>query len=237
MNHKFPAVLAGFALAGFALGAQAASFSEGFDGAALPAGWVTTNLSDAADTPWSTASAIDTTGPFAGAGFAAVDYSSTSADTGNISNWLISPVITGLRNGDSFSFYTTTVPGSSYPDRLEFRLSTAGASTNVGSTTSSVGDFGITLATVNGGLALGGYPETWTRVTVTLSGITSVVDGRVAFRYNVPDSGVFGDNGNVIGVDSFSYVSAAPVPEAETWMMMIGGLGALVALRRGKRAA
>lgn len=124
---------------------------------------------------------------------------------------MISPAITGIKNGDTFSFYTTTTPASAYPDRLEFRLSTAGSSTNVGATVTSVGDFTTVLASVNPTLTVGGYPETWTLVSATVSGLAVPVSGRVAFRYFVTSGGPTGANSNIIGVDAFSYISSSGV--------------------------
>jgi len=220
-----------------------ASFVETFDTpGVLPAGWVTTNLStrNSSGNPWSVESGIlDELGdivvsPHAGEGMAVVNYSSVGSGTGTINNWLISPVINGLRNGDTFSFYTTTAPGSEYPDRLEFRMST-GSGTSVGSSTTSVGTFTTTLLSVNPALDVGGYPEDWTKYTVTLSGLSGPVDGRVAFRYFVPNGGPSGDNSNIIGLDDFSYVSAVPEPGSVT--MMLAGVGVLAALQRRRQKA
>jgi len=250
VTMKFSAVITssvlGLALAGFSLQSSAQSFSEGFDGAAVPTGWVTKNLSTRNSTgnPWGVGDGITdadgniVVGPYEGAGFALTNYTSIGSGSGTISNWLISPTITGLNNGDTFSFFTTTTPDSEYPDRLEFRLSTAGVSTNVGTTTTSVGDFSITLASINPTLGVGGYPEDWTLVTATISGLAAPVDGRVALRYFVTSGGPTGANSNIIGVDSFSYTSVTAVPEPATWALTLGGLVGLVGLqrRRNRRA-
>lgn len=220
-----------------------ASFVETFDTpGVLPAGWLTTNLSTRNSTgnPWSVAAGIQdelgeiVVGPHAGDGMALVNYTSVGSGIGTINNWLISPVISGLRNGDTFSFYTTTVPNSEYPDRLEFRMST-GSGTNVGSTSTSVGSFTTSLISINPGVAVGGYPEDWTKYTVTLSGLSGPIDGRVAFRYFVPNGGPSGDNSNIIGLDDFSYVSAVPEPGSVT--MLLAGVGVLAALQRRRQKA
>jgi len=220
-----------------------ASFTEGFNTPeVLPAGWVTQNLSTRNSTgnPWSVQEGIlDEFGdvvvsPHAGGGMALVNYTSVGSGTGTINNWLISPLITGLRNGDTFSFYTTTTPDSEYPDRMEFRMST-GSGTNVGSSTTSVGSFTTMLLSVNPTVGAGGYPEDWTKYTVTLSGLSGPIDGRVAFRYFVPNGGPSGDNSNIIGLDDFSYVSAVPEPGSVT--MMLAGVGVLAGLQRRRQKA
>ncbi|MCU6497638.1 choice-of-anchor J domain-containing protein [Rugamonas sp. A1-17] len=220
-----------------------ASFVEHFDTpGALPDGWITKNLSTRNSTgnPWSVADGIQdefgdiVVSPHAGDGMALVNYTSIGSGTGTINNWLISPLITGLRNGDTFSFYTTTVPNSEYPDRLEFRMST-GSGTDVGTTTTGVGSFTSALLSVNSSVSPGGYPEDWTKYTVTLSGLSAPIDGRVAFRYFVPNGGPSGDNSNIIGLDDFSYISAVPEPGSVT--MLLAGVGVLAGLQRRRRNA
>lgn len=243
MNFK-PTVmssLVGLAIAGFAVSTQAQSFNEGFDGADIPAGWAIQNNSTRNSTgnPWGVGVGITdpdgniVVGPYDGAGFAIVNYTSVGSGSGTISNWLMSPEITGMNNGDTFSFWTTTTPASAYPDRLEFRMSSAGDSVNVGTGANAFGDFGTTLLTINSALTVGGYPEAWTQYTVTLSGLAAPVDGRVALRYFVTSGGPTGDNSNIIGVDNFSYVAA--VPEPATWAMTLGGLCLLLGARRARR--
>src|SRR5262249_61123736 len=106
---------------------------------------------------------------------------------GNISNWLITPVLP-LQYNLQLVFFTRTELGSQFPDRLELRLSTNGASINVGSSASSVGDFTNLVLSVNPTLSFGGYPEAWTQVAANFVGLGIPVSGRFAFRYNVPDT-------------------------------------------------
>ncbi len=233
------------ALVGWGAAAHAdASFSEGFNTVGtIPTGWIITNLSTRNSTgnPWSVGSAIvdslsnPVVTPFEDAGMAIVNYTSVGSGTGTINNWLISPLITGMQNGDTFSFYTTTTPASAYPDRMEFRLSTSGSSSSVGTTTTSVGVFTTTLLSINPTLlalpTVGAYPDTWTQYTVTLSGLAGPTDGRVAFRYFVTSGGPTGANSNIIAVDAFNYTAVA-VPEAATWAMMFAGVGVLGLVRR-----
>ena len=58
-----------------------------------------------------------------------------------------------------------------FPDRLQVRISTNGASTNVGSTATGVGDFTTLLLDINLNYTTNGYPNVWTQFTVTLSGL------------------------------------------------------------------
>jgi hypothetical protein len=244
LTATFLSSVVGIAFAGLAAQAQAQSFGEGFNGTDLPSGWVTTNLStrNSSGLPWGVGAGITdpdgniVVGPYEGDAFAVVNFTSIGSGSGTISNWLISPELTHIANGDTFSFYTTTVADSPFPDRLELRLSTAGASTNVGTSTTSVGDFTTVLASVNPALSVGGYPEDWSLVTATVSGLAAPVDGRIAFRYFVTSGGPTGDNSNVIGVDDFNYVTAA-VPEPATWAMAVVGLAGVAAVaRRGRKA-
>lgn len=235
-------VCIGITLGGWQCAGHAASFTEGFNSPALPTSWITANNSTSAATglPWGVTRGIrDEDGtvlvaPSEGARFAYVDAESVGDDgAGTISNWLITPEIFGMKNGDTFSFYTTTIADSDYPDALEFRLSSAGAGADVGTTVSSVGTFTTTLLSINPGLDLGGYPESWTKYTVTLSGLATPIDGRAAFRYYVTDGGLAGNNSNIIGVDAFSYTAViAAVPEPGSWSLLLGGFVGMVAFGR-----
>jgi uncharacterized repeat protein (TIGR01451 family) len=92
---------------------------------------------------------------------------------------------------------------------MEVRLSLAGASTNVGASAASVGDFTTLLLAVNPTLTAGGYPSAWTQFTVTLSGLPAGVNaGRVAFRYLIPDTSTGGD---YIGLDTLNLTGPPPV--------------------------
>ncbi|MFQ5501029.1 MAG: choice-of-anchor J domain-containing protein, partial [Phycisphaerae bacterium] len=118
-----------------------------------------------------------------------------------ISNWLMTPQLL-LVDGRVLTFFTRTIAGSGFPDRLEVRMSLAGFSADVGATATSVGDFTTMLLSINPSLIVGGYPEAWTQFQVVLSGIGTPTEGRLAFRYFVDNSGPQGDNGNIIGIDT-----------------------------------
>jgi len=124
-------------------------------------------------------------------------------DTSTLSNWLLTPSFT-LQNGVQLTFWTRTVDTPSFPDRLQVRMSTNGASTNVGTTATSVGDFTTLLLDINPTYTTTGYPNAWTQFTITLSGIPSPVHGRLAFRYFVENGGPNGSNSDYIGIDTFA---------------------------------
>lgn len=143
---------------------------------------------------------IPTFGPHSGAGYIACNYNS-GAGYANLSNWMLTPP-RQMRNGSTVTFWTRTIANPAFPDRLEVRWSSNGASTNVGSTPVSVGDFTLLLGDVNPGLTQTGYPSTWTQYTFTYTGPTVV--GRIGFRYFVKGGGPFGFNSNYIGIDDLS---------------------------------
>lgn len=181
--------------------AAAQLLTEGFDDiTTLPgAGWVLTNQSDPIGiTDWFQGN--DTVFP-AQAGdptsYIAANYNST-AGSGTISNWLITPPLV-LAGNSRIAFWTRTAAGSTWPDRLQVRLSTNGTSSNTGSTATDVGDFITLLLTINPTLAVGGYPEVWTRYEVA---INATGTGRIAFRYFVTNGGPSSSNSNYIGIDT-----------------------------------
>ena len=196
--------------AGFIAYVSQADFSEGFeDIAILPGqGWHFQNNSNPIGiTDWfqgnETVFPAQSGDPTA---YIGANYNST-AGVGTISNWMLTPEF-ALSNGDVISFWTSTATGSSWPDRLELRLSTSGGSTNVGTLATDVGDFTTLLLSVNPTLTVGGYPEVWTQYTVTLSGIPSGASGRFGFRYYVTNAGPSGANSNYIGIDTVEIDSA-----------------------------
>ncbi len=141
--------------------------------------------------------------------FIAANFNNASG-TGTISNWLLTPEML-LENGTVIRFWTRAgaAPGnptapSSFPDRLEVRLSTAGDSDDVGSGALDVGEFTTLLLTINENLDVGGYPIEWTEFEIEIEGLAEATSGRVALRYFVTNAGPTGSNGNYIGIDTFS---------------------------------
>lgn len=185
---------------------------EGFT-TVLPPGWARQNLSTPVGIQnWG--QGIPTVFPSFNGAPNAYAHNNFNAVTGDntISSWLFTPVV-NIKNGDVISFYTRTQDpaangGLTFPDRLEVRMSTNGASVNAGTTNTSVGDFTTLLLTVNPTLSTTGYPIAWTRFTATVTGITGTVSGRVAFRYFVTNGGA-GANSDNIGVDQVEFSTPA----------------------------
>ena len=162
--------------------------------------------------------------PHSGSGQLNANFNNT-AGVGTINNFMMSPVLT-FNNGDVISFWTRTVTGPAFPDRMLLKLSLNGASTV--ST-----DFSTTLLSVNPTLTTTtGYPFAWTQFSATLSGLGGPTSGRFALNYNVTSGGPNGANSNFIGIDDVSYVAAVPEPAT----MVAMGLGVAGMLRRRKKA-
>lgn len=208
-----------------------ADLVEGFD-SVLPAGWSQQNLSTpvGSNPNWFQGN----TGVFSSQSGSANSYIAANfnsvAGANIISNWLFTPQLV-LSNGDVVSFWTRTVDVPFFPDRLQLRLSTNGASTNVGATNTSVGDFTTLLLDINPGYSTSGYPNVWTNFSVTISGLSGPSNGRLAFRYFVEDGGPAGNNSDYIGIDTFSFTQAIPEP-ATASLFVIGIAGAFVSRRR-----
>lgn len=204
------------------------SFNEEFDtaSAALSRGWEFINVSDPLGSGiWQNGGSVP---PFfnafsnngSNAGFIGVDYLSTSADQGIISNWLVSPPVV-MQNGDKIIFYTRaqqvadgTGDTTDFGNSLQLRLNTINDGTNVGGGLDP-GSFTKGLLSINPQLIYSSviapdpaaYPSQWTRFEATISGINGSVRGRFGFRYFVTDGGSNG-NGTGVGIDAVSYKSA-----------------------------
>lgn len=210
-------------------------FSFGFDGttaAMISAGWQVTNQSSPVYTgapTWTIANytAPSSTTPFGGTNpvgqlgglnsFALINYTSTgtssTAGSGTISNWLITPVV-NVQNGDIVTFYTrigknttTADPNASFADRLQLRMSINGTTTaNPSGGSAGLGDFTTLLADVNPTLNLTAYPTSWGsgQISSTISGLAGLTAVKFAFRYFVTNGGSTGANSDIIGIDTFS---------------------------------
>ncbi len=235
--------LLGIALALCACQFSLAAYSENFDtvnalanpnlnGQVTPSGWQgalrsapigSTGIFQGNDTVFPSQAGPPTS-------YAGMNFNNT-AGTGTINTFMMTPELL-LNNGDVVSFYTRTVTGNPFPDRLELRMSTAGTSTNVGNSAVSVGDFTTLLVSVNPNLT-NAYPDVWTSFTATLANLPGPTCGRFALRYTVPDAGPTGANSNYIGVDTFETSATLQpncVPEPASLATL--GLGLLLLLRR-----
>lgn len=182
-----------------------ADFFEGFDDITNLPGWATQNNPDSAGlTEWFQGNdAVFVAHSGAITSYIGANFNNTGGT--EISNWLMTPEV-DFTGGSSISFWTRTGTGSSWPDRLQVRVSTNGSSTDVGTGPSDVGDFTNLELDINDTLTVGGYPEAWTQFTVDLSAYAGQ-SGRVAFRYYVPTSaGPTGSNSNYIGIDTVEFV-------------------------------
>ncbi len=159
------------------------------------------------------------------------NFNNTQGATGTISNWLVTPTRT-YRNGDTISFWSRSIDQASFPDRLEVRLSTNGASIDAGSDATSVGDFSTLLLSINPSLNFSTYPDEWTRFEVIISGLAGDALGRVAFRYFVTDAGPLGDNSNYIGIDTVDIMGVNLIPLPTAGAMGFAGIGLLASRRR-----
>ncbi len=164
-------------------------------------GWILDNQSNPVGTSdWFQGN--DTVFPAqAGAPTAYIGANFNNTAGSDICNWLIMP-----DNGflQSVTFWTRTVAGSTFPDRLYVVHSPTGGTTT-GDCFGGFGDFTNNLLMINDGLVTGGYPEDWTEFTVNPN-----ATGRVAFVYYVANGGPVGANSNYIGVDTVSFVAGVP---------------------------
>jgi hypothetical protein len=185
---------------------------EGFDDiTTLPGnGWVLTNHSAVVgSTDWFQGnSTVFPAQSGAATSYIGANFNNTTG-TNTISNWLLTTPLP-LLNGRSITFYTRTVDAPMFPDRLQVRMSTNGASSNVGTTATDVGDFTTLLLDINPTYTTSGYPNVWTQFTVTVSGVPSFTTGRLAFRYFVENGGPTGTNSDYIGIDTFQFNDNGP---------------------------
>lgn len=202
------------------------SFAEEFDAAASATtkGWQFINTSDPKGSGvWEDGGSIP---PFFNAysnkgslaGFIGADYTSTSAQQGVISNWLISPSII-MQNGDKIIFYTRAYTDfyggdtTDFGNSLQVSMNAINDNVSVGQG-ANAGSFTKVLLNINPDLAWSSvinpvvaYPTQWTRFVATVDGLSKPLRSRFAFRYFVTDGGSNG-NGSGIGIDSVAYISS-----------------------------
>ncbi|MBC7535863.1 MAG: choice-of-anchor J domain-containing protein, partial [Ferruginibacter sp.] len=191
------------------------AFIEGFASVVpLPGGWAEQNLSAPAGSITTWSQGIASPGLFDAHSAPTTSYARASfnnvAGANDISNWLFAPTVT-LHNGDVFTFWTRTVDAPAFADNLQVRMSTNGASTNVGASAATVGDYTNLLLEINPTLTPTAYPNVWTQYNVTISGLGAPTTGRIAFRYFVLNGGPLGANSDNIGIDDVSYVTPTAI--------------------------
>jgi hypothetical protein len=201
-------------------GAAQAQFNEGWEPgpgvpgtAPVPAGWTSVNNSPGgpgSNPNWQVRNDGTVFPAHSGSTYAFANFNS-STGANNISNYLISPLVT-FNNGDTISFWTRTVDVPAFPDRLALVFNTTGSILPA--------DFTNTLLTVNPTLTTAGYPTTWTQFSTTITGLGGPTNGRFAFHYNPTNGGPSGANSDYIGVDTIEYV---PAP-ATLALLSMGGL-------------
>ncbi len=202
----------------FSSNAQVTQLNESFTAPFSPAssGWFVQNNSNPIGT-MSWAQGIGTIFPaYSGSSndYYQANFNSQGSTFGNISNFLITPTVS-LMNGGVLKFATRTAANpSTYPDRLEVRMSIGTGTGSIPVSASAVGTFTALLTTINPNLTNSGYPGVWTVYTMSLSGITGTVAGRFAFRYEVNDGGPNGANSDYIGIDNVEYTTGGPCPQA-----------------------
>jgi hypothetical protein len=144
---------------------------------------------------------------------------------GTLSAWLISPSLP-MKNNDQIIFYTRATADFMYPvytkDRMQVWLNPTDGSANVGNAPGSTGSFTNKLLDINQNYIFndptsstgpGGYPQAWTKYTITLSGLPAagITNGRFAFRYYGEDAGISGGSTannypTVVGIDSLAFI-------------------------------
>jgi hypothetical protein len=189
------------------------------------------------------ASQAGTAGSYIAGDVSVTDQSQDSQFT-TASEWLLTPVLNFSTDGN-LSFYTRTSNGNNRAEFLDVRVSTSGASTNVGTTATGFGDFTNSLLTVGSATDPTTYPgaiastNNWQLVTFNTTGLTG--SGRLAFHWfgtnagPVPDSSATPTNFN-IGIDTVSY-TVVPEPSSVVGTLLMGGLAMFSRRRMGKKNA
>jgi hypothetical protein len=228
--------------------AAVSTLSEGFENvnSLSSSGWTFINNSDPAPfSPQFWTQGVTSTSNYAAQSgpansYAQVDFQSTVGDgtqaNGTISNWLITPEL-DFSQGGTVTFYARTFGGNSRPELIEVRQSSAGASSNVGTLATDLGDF-TTLTGAAGGLtsneiapAPNAIPSsTWRLYTFNVAATGGT--GRLAFRYFATDGGVNGTQAQYATIDTFNYTA---VPEPVTSSMAGFAALGLASYFKGKR--
>ncbi len=191
--------------------------NEGFGNVPSLSGWSQLNNSVAPGTGWFqgyTDAFSAQSGP--GNSYAAANFLGAAGGMGAVDNWLITPTLS-LSGITNLSFYTRNEGAAGFSDLLEVRFTSGSGATP--------DDFDTLLLTIGGEAA---FPSQWQQWSADL---TVEGEGRFAFRY-------LGDASTLsyVGLDTVRVVTA--VPEPSSYLMLLGGLGALgFSARRLRRQA
>jgi hypothetical protein len=186
-------------------------------------------------------------------GIEAGDYNQPNV---TLSTWFVTSEIVPLENGaeisfDTKQFFPTELPR---PNRLEVRYNITGScrfqddqpadckdtkadGIQTHEVAATVGDFTYqflkddgTPLVINPDLTLKDYPNSWTRFTGRISGLTQPASGRIGFHYFVPKASYSEQsNASYIGIDNFHYQTPVPTPA------LLPGLLAIAWKNRRKR--
>ncbi len=138
-------------------------------------------------------------------GYVAANYNTVAS--GDIDNWLITPVINGVAVGDVISFYSQSVLNSTYPDSIRVMYSPTGALTATDPSWVELGRFKVNTT---GAWLQSTYPVATAGATATF-----------AIRYCVIDGGPAGVNSDYIGIDQLDVLTPATLD---------GGISAITAI-------
>ncbi len=210
---RFKQVVAAVAVtfSAFAAHGQIVVLAEGFNNVPglSASGWTFANTSPSPGQSWFQGNAgIFPAASGAANSYAAANFLSTSATSGPVSNWLITPQL--LLDATSTVSLAIRVAGDGFFDRVDVLRSTAGT---------APGDFSL----------IGSYGSLTDQGWVNLSfgaALAATTPAYIAFRYTIEDVATAG---NYLGIDN---VSITAVPEPTTTLLLGLGLAGLLARRR-----
>ena len=192
------------------------ALSESFNDVAALAGtgWLALNNSPSPGTNWFQGNpGIFPAASGASDAYAAANFLGTTAASGPVSNWLITPQLS-LGVGSNVAF-DVRVAGAGFLDTLQVLISTTGTAP------ANFSLLGSYSASTNSG---------WVPQTV-LTGLGAETPAYIAFRYVISDVAV---NGNYLGLDN---VVITAVPEPTTALLLALGLAGLVGYPFRRRLA